>query len=119
VHRDGKYKVDYTEYNKTHYPPFASGATMFFSRDIMARLVDIFPREKVFRLEDVYIGILIDKLGINATESDQGRKHGYWEIYLFSEGSNNCDIYKHAIIRHIYFWEHDKRWCVYQLYDES
>jgi len=118
VHRQGKYKVTTQEFPGNRYPPFASGATMIFTPDTIARLVGIFQKEKVFRLEDVYIGILINKLGIKPFKTD-GAKKGFWEVYLFNEKKDVCTIYQRAIIRHIYFYSNQKEWCIYKLYDAA
>ena len=61
--RKGKYKVSWDEYNKTTYPGYCLGAYVL-SSDLVHRLVDLFdPSTKPFRFEDVYIGMLVEKMG--------------------------------------------------------
>lgn len=119
VHRTRKYKVTFKEYSGKFYPPFVGGATMFFSPDVIARLVGLFPEERVFKLEDVYIGLLINKLGLNASALDPRGRKGFWEIMTYNEPVHLCRVYPYAIVRAVYFFESDKRWCLYKLYYES
>jgi len=117
VHREGNYRVKDTECNGTHYPPFVSGSSMIFTCDVIQRLASIFPKVKVFKLDDVHIGILMYKLGINATDGDPDRKKGLWEVWLPDETENVCEIYTHAIVRHIH--GNEKLWCMYKLFNAS
>lgn len=117
VQRLGKYKVTHEEFNGTHYPPFVSGSSMFLTPSVIKRLVLIFPKEKVFKLDDVYIGILIHKLGINVTISKAEGKKNYWEVWG-EEPKQQCQIYKHAIVRHTH-GGNEKLWCMRKLYDTS
>jgi len=116
VERSGKYKVEYTECNGTQYPPFVSGSSMFFSRDVIHSLANIYPQVKVFKLDDVHIGILMYKLGINATYSNPGGVR-LWEVWLPKETDDVCNIYKHAVVRHIH--GKNKAWCVHKLFHAS
>lgn len=117
VIRWGKYKVEYTAYNKTHYPDFVAGSSMFYSPDVIQRLVGIFPKEPLFRLDDVYIGILVDKLKIKATKIDIPGKKTYWMVWLPWESENQCQPYPQAIVRHIH--GNKQRWCMNKLFRAS
>ena len=61
--RGGRYAVSWEEYNKTRYPSFCAGPAYVLSGDLVPRLVDLFNVKNPFPLEDVYIGILIEKIG--------------------------------------------------------
>ena len=59
----GKYGVSWEEYNETRYPPFCAGPAYVLSSDLVPKLVDLFDVKAPLPLEDVYIGILVDKIG--------------------------------------------------------
>ena len=62
--RGGKYGVSLEEYNKTKYPDFCPGPAYLLSSDLVHKLVEMFDvSKKPFKLEDVYIGMLIEKMG--------------------------------------------------------
>ena len=61
--REGKYEVSWDEYNKTTYPGYCLRRYLL-SSDMVHKLVKMFDAsEKPFRIEDVYIGMLVEKLG--------------------------------------------------------
>ncbi|KAL9973898.1 hypothetical protein ACROYT_G020405 [Oculina patagonica] len=60
-HREGKYGVPVEDYNKTRYPDFCSGPAYVLSSDLVHKLVEIFDVKKPLKLEDVYIGTLIER----------------------------------------------------------
>ena len=66
--RGGKYGVSWEEYNKTTYPAFCNGPAYLLSSDLVHKLVEMFDiNKKPFKLEDVYIGMLVEKMGdVNA-----------------------------------------------------
>ena len=62
--REEKYGVSYEEYNKTTYPDFCAGPAYLLSSDLVHKLVDMFAvNKRPFKLEDVYIGMLVEKMG--------------------------------------------------------
>jgi len=107
--------VDRSSYKDNFYPPFVSGSTMFFTPDVMKLLVDIFPKEEYFRLDDVYIALLIKKLRINATATPEH----LWVVSEVREKKHECNSYPNAIIRHMYHMDDEKCWCYYKLYNEA
>ena len=61
--RKGKYEVSREEYNRTSYPDYCLGAYLL-SSDLVHKLVEMFDvNEEPFKMEDVYIGMLIEKIG--------------------------------------------------------
>ena len=67
--REGKWKVTYEEYNETRYPDFCPGFGYILSHDVVRAFVDTFSSLPFFRLDDVYVGMLASKNGINITNN--------------------------------------------------
>ena len=68
VLRNGKWRVSYEEYSGEHYPDFCSGAGFVMSHDVVESAVPLFDVMKPYRLDDVYVGMLADKLGVKAMD---------------------------------------------------
>lgn len=68
--RSGKYGVSKAEYSGQLYPPFCPGFAIVFSADVVALFVDLFDVVPPFKLDDVYMGMLAKKTGIDALHSD-------------------------------------------------
>ena len=66
VQRGGKWRVSYEEYSGTRYPDFCSGAGFVMSYDVVESVVPLFDVIKPYRMDDVYIGMLAEKLGVTA-----------------------------------------------------
>ena len=71
-HRAGKYAVPVEEYNKTRYPDFCAGPGYVLSSDLVLNVVEMFDAKKPLRLEDVYIGTLVERLGVTGVRHHQG-----------------------------------------------
>lgn len=63
-----KHYVSKQEYPFHCYPPFIAGCTIFFSYDIIQKIKRVMPFISRFRIDDVYIGIIMQKLGIVPTK---------------------------------------------------
>lgn len=68
--RSGSYGVSKAEYSDQLYPPFCTGFAIVFSADVVALFVDLFDVVPPFKLDDVYMGIIAKKTGIDALHSD-------------------------------------------------
>ena len=71
-HREGKYAVSVEEYNKTRYPDFCGGVGYVLSSDLVPKMVQMFDAKKPLKLEDVYIGTLVERLGVKDVRHHQG-----------------------------------------------
>ena len=71
-HRHGKYAVSVEEYNKTRYPDFCGGVGIVLSADLVLKMVELFDAKKPLKLEDVYIGTLVERLGVTDVRHHQG-----------------------------------------------
>ena len=76
VFRHGKNGVTWEEYNKTRYPPFCSGPAYVLSSDVVYKLVEMFDVKKPFKNEDVYIGMLVEKIGGVRVMVHRGFRYG-------------------------------------------
>ena len=76
VFRAGKNGVTWKEYNKTTYPPFCSGPAYVLSSDVVYKLVEMFDVKKPFKNEDVYIGMLVEKIGGVRVMVHRGFRYG-------------------------------------------
>ncbi|XP_030059689.1 beta-1,3-galactosyltransferase 5 isoform X2 [Microcaecilia unicolor] len=66
--RFNKWYTSKIEYPGKRYPPFCSGTGYVFSTDIANQIYKISPSIPYFKLEDVYIGMCLDKLRIQLEE---------------------------------------------------
>ena len=75
VARSGKYGVTYEEYGRWVYPDFCSGGGFVFSRDVVRKIIPYFQKTP-FKLDDVYIGMLVKNAGFYPTHDDSFK---FWE----------------------------------------
>ncbi|XP_020605303.1 beta-1,3-galactosyltransferase 4-like [Orbicella faveolata] len=67
--RQGRNGVSVEEYNKNIYPDFCGGVGYVLSSDLVLKMVQIFDAKKPLKLEDVYIGTLVERLGHEVIKS--------------------------------------------------
>ncbi|XP_030059685.1 beta-1,3-galactosyltransferase 5 isoform X2 [Microcaecilia unicolor] len=63
-----KWYISEIEYPGEWYPPFCSGTGYVFSTDVANQIYIISPSVPYFKLEDVYVGLCLDKLRIPLEE---------------------------------------------------
>ena len=61
--RIGKHGVTNEEYNTSTYPNYCNGPAYLLSSDLVFKVVELFDVKKPFKLEGVYIGMLIKNIG--------------------------------------------------------
>ena len=61
MHRHYVAKLDYSE---TKYPLFCKGSMVLLSGDLLPRVVDVFSHVKPFNIDDAYLGISLNKIGV-------------------------------------------------------
>ncbi|XP_029433814.1 beta-1,3-galactosyltransferase 5-like [Rhinatrema bivittatum] len=59
-----KWYISEIEYPWKRYPPFCSGTGYVFSTDVAKQIYNASPNVPYFKLEDVYVGLCLNKLGI-------------------------------------------------------
>ncbi|XP_033739152.1 beta-1,3-galactosyltransferase 1-like [Pecten maximus] len=70
-HRNTKSKwfVPMSEYPWDTYPPFVAAGTVIMTMDFVSDVRTALPYTKLFRLDDVYLGIIAYKLGVSPVHS--------------------------------------------------
>ena len=84
----------YEEYSGTHYPDFCSGAGFVMSFDVVESLVPLFDVIKPYRLDDVYVGMLAEKLGVRAVD------YGGFVIPDHEGGGDECNFVPNTLVQH-------------------
>ena len=67
VGRNGKWFVNFTEYPRSDYPPFPAGPRYLVPMTITSTLLNVSLHTPVIHLEDVYMGLLLEKTPYNVT----------------------------------------------------
>ena len=97
-----KYVVSIQEYPYRKYPSFCSGGAILLSRDVAAGMVDIHNNSNYFKLDDVYVGMLALRLGVNPYHED-----------MFNLDSTDCECNQANIVKHIGHYAQ----CMKELYN--
>lgn len=96
--RVGKWALSYEEYQREILPRFCLGPAYVLSIDVVRQFVDIFDPKKPLKLEDVYMGMLAERVGVSPR-----RHHGFrtnqkehcsqnFELIVIHEASSDCII---------------------------
>ncbi|KAK3099591.1 hypothetical protein FSP39_006631 [Pinctada imbricata] len=87
-----KYRFPYT-----CYPPYISGGAILTSGKVISRISEALPFVKRFRYDDVYLGIIVQKLGIkpqrNVQVSMRKLKADKLRTFIASHGFKNAKEY--------------------------
>ena len=70
--RVGKWALSYEEYQREILPRFCLGPAYVLSKDVVRQFVNIFDPKKPLKLEDVYMGMLAERVGVSPR-----RHHGF------------------------------------------
>lgn len=65
--KDSKWYVPEEMYSKRTYPTYTLGMGYVFSNDLPVKLVEVSKSVKPFNIEDAYIGVCMEKLGLAPT----------------------------------------------------
>ena len=95
VQRKGKWRVSYEEYSGTHYPDFCSGAGFVMSYDVVESVVPLFDVIKPYRMDDVYVGMLAEKLRVRAVNHA-----GFVVIRGSRVHLHKCNIVSNILLQH-------------------
>ena len=87
--REKKYIVTTQEYYYRYFPRFCSGGGILLSRDFVSDLVNAHDNNNYFKLDDVYIGMLALKLGVDAHHEKMFRLY-----------ESDCKCERGVILRH-------------------
>lgn len=100
--RDGKHGVSLDEFSGLTYPDYCSGAGYVLSYDVVECLVPLFDVVNPFWIEDVYVGILVNKAGFAAVDHK-------W--FIVPVRSHDCYFLPNTFIQHRVIGE-----CLIKLY---
>ena len=87
--REKKYIVTTEEYGYRSFQRFCFGGGILLSRDFVSDLVNVHDNNNYFKLDDVYIGMLALKLGVDAHHEK-----------MFRLGVSDCKCERGVILRH-------------------
>lgn len=92
-----KYSVTYREWPTEIYPPYCSGGGFIISRDIIKQIIPHFDWEDPFKIDDVYIGILIqrariEKMYFYIPEND--------DMFWFYSNTSVCEYRTKSLVYH-------------------
>lgn len=75
-----KWYLPKTVYSPNHYPPYALGLGYVFSLELAGKLVEAAQRVKPVYIEDVYIGLCMNHLGIALTDPPDGGQFNVFPV---------------------------------------
>ncbi|XP_075688367.1 beta-1,3-galactosyltransferase 2-like [Rhinoderma darwinii] len=67
-------------YPGEHYPWFCSGTGYVFSGDLAEKILKVSASIKLLHLEDVFVGICLDKLGISPVPPPKESDFNHWKV---------------------------------------
>ena len=97
-HRNKKSKwyVSVEEWAPTKYPPFAPGMAIILSRFVIEKMVPYFNWVKPFRLDDVYIGMLVNYANVSGI----GIRRQKWMEFYDDPHWKKCNFHTTTIVHH-------------------
>ena len=110
VKRRGKWKVSYEDYNQTFYPDFCSGYEIVLSFDVVHLFVDLYAVVPWFKIDDVYIGMLAEKVGV---------KGKYMRKFHNKEPSINVNCVNVKKPDDILAWQGVTRKCLFEVFQAT
>jgi len=84
-----KYYVTREEYKEDVYPPYAAGGGYVFTGSLLPQLLQASKITAVFPMEDAYFGILMQKIGVNATNQSLVLPYTFCDC----EVDNHCQVW--------------------------
>ena len=105
VKRHGKWKVSQSEYNGTFYPPFCPGLGIVLSPDVVDAFVSLFDVVQKFRLDDVYIALLANKIEVKPIHNPN--------LEVWPNNKDRCRFINRTLVRHAVTGE-----CLFKVYNE-
>jgi beta-1,3-galactosyltransferase 1 len=85
--------VSVDDYSEDEFPPYCLGGGYLLSQDVLSRIIKPMYTERVIHLEDIFIGVLVNKLNIQPIDN---RKRFN---LLFTGNKRLCD-YLHTLLQH-------------------
>jgi NDP-sugar pyrophosphorylase family protein len=79
-------RVSEKEYQRNTFPPYCVGMVYILSSDVLQNVTSIVETQPYFKLEDVYVGLILEKLKIVPVD-----RRKYWQIHY----DYSWDVCKH------------------------
>ncbi|KFO72388.1 Beta-1,3-galactosyltransferase 2, partial [Cuculus canorus] len=101
-----KWYISEEEYPRKKYPPFCSGTGYVFSGDLASKIVNVSVTIKYIHLEDVYVGLCLNALGIQIVPPSNRSLFNIYKV-PFSPCRYSNIITSHRIQtnEHIFYWK--------------
>ncbi|KAK2146646.1 hypothetical protein LSH36_591g00003 [Paralvinella palmiformis] len=78
---DSKWHVSASQFSSQYYPPYVSGFGYLLSWDLVEIITSIYRSINIIPIEDAYIGILLNSVGITPIHSDRFNVHSIqWHL---------------------------------------
>lgn len=92
---NGKYAVSMEEYPDDDYPPYCSGGGFILSKDVVNRIIPRFNWRNPLKIDDVYIGILVSKVGLAPITVNLRP-----ELFQLYQSTNSCIFNAGTLLYH-------------------
>ncbi|CAI9611522.1 unnamed protein product [Staurois parvus] len=113
---DSKWYVPPEEYPEDSYPLFCSGTGYAFSGDLATKIVKVSPAIRWIHLEDAFVGLCLDKLGVLPEAPPKDTDFNPWKVvYSDCEYSKIVTSHEFSPGEMIYYWnqlQQNKQKCV-------
>ncbi|XP_031551955.1 beta-1,3-galactosyltransferase 1-like [Actinia tenebrosa] len=78
------------EWPENRLPPYASGMGITISYDVVEKIVDLSVKEKLIHIDDVYLGIMANKLSLQCMDESNKFDTSYTTMLTECEDMNFC-----------------------------
>ena len=106
-HEGGRWSVTYEEYSEKFYHDYCSGFAFILSYDVVALFVEVLDLVPIFKIDDVYVGLLAKETGI------RGLHTAGFELTV-PQLANLCIPFNNTLARHGTLGE-----CLIEIYNRS
>lgn len=110
--KSSKYSVSYQEWPAETYPPYCSGGGFIVSRAIVKSIVPYFEWSNPYKIDDVYIGILIHRAKMETVEYYFPE---HQDMFWFYNKIDKCEYKSNSLVYH----KVDNNNCMTKLTEKS
>ncbi|KAM9324530.1 beta-1,3-galactosyltransferase 2-like [Gastrophryne carolinensis] len=94
--KESKWYMSEELYPSDQYPPFCSGTGYVFSGDLAAKIQKISANITILHLEDVFVGLCLNKIGVSPVPPPKDSDFNHWKI-SYSPCSYNSLVTTHQL----------------------
>ncbi|KAM9324539.1 beta-1,3-galactosyltransferase 2-like [Gastrophryne carolinensis] len=114
--KESKWYISEDLYPGDQYPSFCSGTGYVFSGDLVVKILNISPNITMLHLEDVFVGLCLNKIGVSPVPPPKDSDFNHWKIFYSPCVYNSLVTTHHhepfEIIRNWNDLQHNKNLCV-------